>query len=379
MPLPINMLFVPVTADQANEKMLDVLETIGLPARSWKKAGSLRTLIAGTARTFADFSLLGSQLVKSRFRETAEGEWLWQSAINDYGFTPRDATFATGVQRFTNTGGGVFSQPAGTVRVRNPETNKVYVTTATLTLAAFGTADVPVQAVEVGSASSSGPNAVTEFETPLIGVTTTNPLSIVGTDRETDPEIKAHMGDSLASRSLNGPRGAYAFAVREAKRLDGTPVDVNRFRVSPGSSNGTVRIWCASPRGAPLASDLDRVRESIEAIARPDTVKVIVSAAATKPIGTTLTVWARPTQGMTEAALKDLVVKALTEWIREYPIGGIAKPPSTQGYVYGGGIDGVCKTAHPSVFDVDGATDVLLGQGDVAVLTANVTVRIVDA
>lgn len=379
MPLPIEMLFVPVTKDQANEKMLDVLETIGLPARSWKQGGALRTLIAATSQTFADFSTLTSQLVKSRFRETAEGDWLWQSAINDYGFTPRDATFATGLQRFTNTGGGVFSQPAGTVRLRNPTTNKVYVTTATLTLGAFGSADVPVQAVEVGSASSSGPNTVTEFETPLIGVTTTNPASIVGNDRETDPEIRGHMGDSLASRSLNGPRGAYAFAVREAKRLDGSPVDINRFRVSPGSSNGIVRIWCASPRGAPLASDLDRVRESVEAIARPDSVKVIVSAAAPKPIATTLTVWARPTQGMTETNLKDLVVKALTVFIQDYPIGGLAKPPSLQGYIYGGGIDGVCKSAHPSVFDVDGSVDTALGPGDVAVLTSTITVRIVDA
>lgn len=379
MPLPIDMLLVPVTAEQANEKMLDVLETIGLPARSWRKGGALRTLIRGASITIAGWSTLGAQLVKSRFRETAEGDWLWQSAINDYGFTPDEATFAAGSQRFVNTGGGVFSYDEGAVRVYNPDTGKVYVTTAALSLPAFGTVDVPIQAVEVGSASSSGPGEIRELETTMLGVTTTNPAAVVGNDKASDDDIKATMLDKLAALSIDGPRGAYGYAVRTAKRLDGSPVDINRFRVSTGSSAGTVRVWCASPSGTPVSSDLDRVRESIEAIARPDTVKVIVSAAATKPLSTTITVWARRTPGLTEDALKALVTSQLLLFVRDYPIGGIAKPPSLQGYLYAGSIDGVCKLAHPSVFDVDGATDLALNGGEVAVLTSALTVRFVDA
>lgn len=379
MPLPIDMLLVPVTAEQANEKLLDICETIGLPARSWRKGGAFRTLLRVASRGIADVSALGAQLVKSRFRETAEGDWLWQAAINDYGFTPRDATFATGVERFTNTGGGVFNYPAGAVRVRNPDTNKVYATTAPLVLGPGGIADVAIAAVEIGSASSTGPETITALETTMLGVTVLNPASVVGTDKATDPEIKEAMGESLGALSLNGPRAAYAFAIRTAKRLDGSPVNINRSHRSPGSSSGTVRVWCASPAGAPLASDLDRVRESIEAKSRPDTVKVIVSAAGTKPVSAALTVWARRTTGMTEDALRTLVVNALTVFIREYPIGGVAKQPSVQGYLYGGAIDGVCIAAHPSIFDVDGSVDVALAEGEVAVLTANVTVRFTDA
>lgn len=379
MPLPIDMLIVPATPDQTNEKILDILEIIGLSARSWRKGGALRTFIRGASISIAGFSTLVAELVKSRFRETAEGDWLWQAAINDYGFTPDDATFAAGVQRFTNTGGGVFSYPAGAVRVYNPDTGKVYVTTGALTLAAFGTADVPVQAVEVGSASSSGPGEVRELETALLGVTTTNPAAIVGSDKASDPEIRATMLDKLASLSLDGPRGAYGYAVRTAKRLDGSPVDINRFRVSTGSSAGLVRVWCASPSGSPVASDLERVRERIEEIARPDTVSVLVTASATKPLSTTITVWARRTTGLTEDALKGLVTSALLTFVREYPIGGIAKPPSPQGYLYAGSIDGVCRLAHPAVFDVDGAADLALNEGEVATLTAALTVRFVDA
>jgi hypothetical protein len=108
-------------------------------------------------------------------------------------------------------------------------------------------------------------------------------------------------------------------------------------------------------------------------------VSVLVSASATKPLSATITVWARRTPGLTEDALKGLVTSALLTFVREYPIGGIAKPPSPQGYLYAGSIDGVCRLAHPSVFDVDGAADLALNEGEVATLTAALTVRFVDA
>lgn len=377
MPLPIDMLTSEVTEDAANEKILDIIETIGIPVRSWRKGGALRTMIRAVARTVADSSKLSAEFARSAFLDTARGGWLKILATNFFGVTPRVASFAVGKVLFTNGGGGIHAYGVEQLRLRGLN-GKTYTNTEALALAALGTALIAVRAVEVGSASSAGPGTITELLTPLLGVTVSNPASVVGTDDESDEELRAHCRAARAQRSVTGPRGAYELAVREAKRLDGSSVDINRISQPQAGSDGTVRLYLASPSGEPLTSDLDIVRTSIENIARPDAVKALVSAAAAKPINLDMTVWARKTAGLDESGLRALVAKELTLLVRDYPIGGIAKSPfSTQGYLYEGALGGAAKAAHPAVFDTDGAVDVPLGSGEVAVLTANISVRFV--
>lgn len=377
MPLPIDMLMAAVDEDTANEKLLDIIETIGIPARSWRKGGALRTLIRACSRTYADATKLSAEFVRSAFLDSSSGGWLKILATNVFGITPREASFAVGKVLFTNGGGGIHAYGVEQLRMRGLN-GKTYTNTEALALAALGTALIAVRAVEVGSASSAGPGTITELLTPLLGVTISNPASVVGTDDESNEELRAHCRSARAARSLNGPRGAYDLAVREAKRLDGSSVDINRISQPQAGSDGTVRLYLASPSGEPLTSDLDIVRTSIENIARPDGVKALVSAAAAKPINLDMTVWARKTAGLDESGLRSLVLNALTLLVRDYPIGGIAKSPfSTQGYLYEGALGGAAKSAHPAVFDTDGAVDVPLAPGEVAVLTANVTVRFV--
>ena len=114
-------------------------------------------------------------------------------------------------------------------------------------------------------------------------------------------------------------------------------------------------------------------------IARPETATATVAAATPVTITRTLTVWAKRTDGVAAADIKSLVETALVREAPSYPIGGIPKPPSTQGYVYADFISGVAKAAHSTIFDVDGAgADVALAAGEVAVFAISANVRLVE-
>jgi len=318
--------------------------------------------------------------IKAGFLESATGAWLALLAKNVYGVDKILATFATGQVQVSNAGGGVYPFNPGELQVKNSSTGAVYANTASITLNPTDVLLVDIQALIAGSASTSAAGTIDALVTELVDVTCMNPAAVVGTDDETDEVLRQRCRDKLGSLSPLGPRAAYAYAVRSALRLDGSPVDINRLAVSPDSSTGVVDVYCASPSGTPISTDLDAVAANIEAVARPDTVTVNVHGATTVPLASSLTVWAYTTAGLDAPGLTTLVENALIAMIEAYPIGGVAKPPSTQGYLYQSTIEGTALGAHDSVFAVDGVGgDLAISPGQVATLTATVTVRFVPA
>lgn len=375
----IDELVKTLTEEEVLEAFLGILESIGIPARSWRVGGSLRSILRVVARTYAGFTELQSAAIKAGFLESAFGPWLTLLAYYVFGVERPDATFATGFERFTNTGGGSFSYGPDEVTLLWEAGKRSYVNAEAFTLGPLESKLVAIRAVEAGAASSAAPGSITKLETTMIGVVVTNEASVVGADALKDPDLRQKCRDKRASRSPRGPRGAYAFAVSEAKRIDGTPVNINRNSVSKSSSTGTVTVYVASPSGAPIAEDIAAVVESIEAIARPDTVTVFVLAATEVPLSRSLVVWARRVDGVSASDIKALVESALLAEIATYPIGGIPKPPLVQGYLYADFISGIAKGSHPSIFDVDGAgSDQALAPGEVVTMTTTVEVRVVD-
>ncbi len=369
------------TEDEVMEDFLSRLEALSVPARSWRKGGVARTMLRVVAATYAGFSSLIVQVTKAGFLETSEGAWLTLLARYVYGVERIPATFATGKLTLVNAGGGLFNFGPREFRALSSTTKKAFTNLAGFSLGPGATLVIDVEAVEAGSSSSAAPASVTEFETTLLRVTVTNVTAIVGSEEESDVDLRQRCRDKLAALSLLGPRGAYAYAVRTAKRGDGSPVAVNRLSVSPSSSTGRVTVYVASPSGPPPLPDLDAIRGSIEAIARPDTVTVEVLAAKPVAFKSALTVWAKRTDGMSADDIQTSVEKKLEGFVASYPIGGIPKPPlSTKGYLYAEGIAGTAKSAHPSIYAIDGATsDLPLKAGEVATLAAAVDVRIVEA
>lgn len=375
--LSVDDLFTAVTSDQVLETFLSTLETIGVPARSWRKGGALRNILRIVATSYSGFTSVMAQFAKSGFLDSAEAGWLTLLAHFVYGVDRRAATFATGQVLFTNVGGGVYTNAAGTVRCLWVDGGKAYITLDALNLNGPSTQLVNVQAVEVGAASSVGPGLLT-LETVLLGVSVSNPLSIVGSDAQDDESLRQLCRDKIAALSLLGPRGAYLYAVGIATRVDGSPIDINRVLPLPNTTTGVETIYLASPSGAPLESDVEIAAASIEAVARPDTVTVSVLPVTTVPFSKALTVWARNGPGIAAADISAAVTAALVLMVANYDIGGIVKPPSTQGYLYATNIEGTAKGAHPAIFAIDGVGgDLALDPGEVATLATTLTVRLV--
>ncbi len=380
MPLTIDDLLTPSTTDQVLETFLATLETIGVPARSWRVGGAFRTILKTVATTYAGYTVVMSEFARGGFLDTARASWLTLLALHVYGVTRRPSTFATGYVLFTNTGGGVYDSSnaaAGTVYMLAG--TKRYFTLEDLSLLTPGSTQlVSIQAQVPGSANSAAPTTINVLETQLIGVTISNPLSVAGSDEQDDESLRETCRNKIAALSLLGPRGAYAYAVDVALRLDGSPVDINRREVVEDPDTGTVTVYSASPAGTPLADDLTAIRLSVETWARPDSVTAVVVGATPVAFTKDLIVWAKATPGLDEETVQTAVEDALVTMIASYPIGGENKPPDLQGYLFATNIEGTAKAAHASIFAIDGVgVDLAIGVGEVATLAATVDVRLV--
>lgn len=366
------------TADELFDQMILWLVNQGLPADKWRPNGVARSILRAVATVFVLLAGVITLVNGGGFLETARGDFLTLLARYVYGVERVTATFASGTANLTNSGGGVYTWQPGELVIRNSVTRKLYRNTLIFSLNP-GETDKPctVEALEIGTASNAGSGQVTELAITAAGVTVTNPAPIVGIDDQLDDALRAECLARLGALSMLGPRGAYAYAVQSAKNA-GVPVSVNRWVISPASSNGTVSIRVASPSGPATVGDVAAIKTRIEEVARPDVVKVDLDTVSTLTYTATLTVWARFSEGLTEDAIRVPVLAALADYGARYAIGGIRKPPSISSKLYDESVRGVAQLAHPAIYAVDSTgTDLTLAFGQVAVLAIVLDVRLV--
>src|SRR3712207_6412770 len=144
----IDDLTTPLTREQVQTKIYDVLALVGTRTTSWKPGAVARTMITACAVVIAAFSSLTALIARSGFLELAEGKWLALVAWYVYGVEKRYATFAEGEVTLTNTGGGIYPMDAGDLIVGNPDTGAQYRNSGSFTLGALSTLTVPIVAVE---------------------------------------------------------------------------------------------------------------------------------------------------------------------------------------------------------------------------------------
>jgi len=378
--LTIEELSRALTEDEILESWLTILETMQIPARSWVKAGKTRTLMRILARTMAAFSAVMAAFIRSGFLDTAEGDWLTLAAKNVYKVDRIPATFAREKVQLKNTGGGTFTKAIGEVTVLWEDGRKSYRNVESFVLGPLETLEVTFEAFEAGSASSVAAGGIRKLETVMTGVEVTNLVALVGSDEEKDPPLRQRCRDKLDTLSPFGPSGAYSYAVRSAKRLDGSPVDVNRVAQSPSSDTGLKTIYVASPSGPPVPTDLPFIATSIDELARPPDVRVTVLGATPVLVSRKFTAWARATSGVAESAVRVPAETALVALVADYPIGGIRKTPASSAYLFTDRMKAAIASAHPSIFDVDADddADIPLAPGEIAVLAATIEVRFVE-
>jgi phage-related baseplate assembly protein len=357
------------------------LVALGVPADKWRPGGVFSTILRISAATYAGFTTIMAAAVGAAFLPTAKGGWLTLLAFYVFNVSRREATFASGQETLTNSGGGVFTYGPNEVTFLDSTTKKTYTNVAGFTLGAGAPGNptlltIDIRATEAGAASSAPPGEIDRLQTSMLGVTVSNALSVVGIDAESDDELRAACVSKLGSLSVRGPPTAYRWAVRIAVNSSGNPVNINRMQVSPDSHTGDVTVTLAAPQGAPTRDDVAAAAASIEQNARPDGVTVTVNGAIPIPYAPSLVVWATALPGLDAATVHNAVTSSLATFLALYPLGGITTSGGRRG-LFASGIAGVAKAAHSSVFAVDGAIDLPLVAGEVATNAISVAVNLV--
>jgi phage-related baseplate assembly protein len=321
-------LTTPMTADEAKASIYAGLAASGVRTTAWKPGATVRTIIAVLALVLAAFSRLQANLAKGGFLETATGQWLTLVAYYVYGTTRSPGTFASGVVTFDNAGGGVYTGGIGDLVVRSSATNKTFRNTASFTIGALATGvQIPFAAVELGSASTAPALTIDELVTTLSGVACSNALALVGTDEETDIDLRTRCSAKLGSLSPRGAKDAYQYVARSAKRADGTPIGITRVSALSDGSGG-VDVYLATASGGvtgdafdPL-TDLGAVAADIWTQAEPLAVTAVVQSASIVTIPVTYEWWVRGADGPRVVDLEELPPIDLAAYLSQVPIGG---------------------------------------------------------
>lgn len=343
----------PYTADQIREAVYTGIAESGVTTTSWKPGAVTRTIIAVLAIIVAAFSQLISLVAKGGFLDLSEKDWLTAKAKYDYDVDRIPGAFATGIVTLTNTAGGVFGrvQP-GDLVVANEVTNALYTNTAEFSLNAVTTvAQVPVQAVEIGTASNANPGEITKVVSTMSGVTCTNAVALLGLDQEEDEPLRTRCRQKTGSLSPNGPHDAYSYFARSATRADGSTIGINRVRTIPDGLGG-IDVYVATAGGNVVgdaddpATDLGIVNALLQALAVPNGITLRTHSASLHTIAVTYEIWVR-SSGLSDIAVKQKIESALATYLSGTPIGG--ELYSGSGFVYLEALKPVFGTALPGL------------------------------
>lgn len=339
----MNELMRPLSVEECRDFIYETLATRGAQTSSWKPGAVVRTIIYALAIMAAAFSRLQVLVARSSFLDWSSGAWLTLVARQVYGVIRHEGTFAEGRVLATNSGGGIYHLDPGDLIVRSVEGREFRNTEAVSIPASTANVSIPIRAVEIGSEGGAEANTITLMTTPLPGVTVTNPAAVVGTDPETDEQLRARCRASLGSLSPNGPRDAYIYVATTSQRDDGSEIGVTRVETIP-DGYGNLDVLVATASGPLGPSDLDIVTDRIKRLVEPIGVNATVKNADPLTIDITYELWLRRSS-MDNVQVASRVEEFLRSWLAGIRIGGQKIPPSTQGYVYASAIEAAIAQA----------------------------------
>ncbi len=326
-------LITPVSSSEILDSFYDTLSILGVNTTSWKPGGVTRAFLVSSAIVMSGFSQLIALIVRSGWLELSEGPWLTLVAWFKFRVKRQEATFATGAGLLSNTGGGVYTFDPGDLVFRNVATNQEYRNTQTVSIGPGDDVSITIRCTREGSIGDADPNTVTELVTSFLGLTFTNPLRFSGQDEETDPELRARCYEKLGSLSSMGPRDAYSYAAKSARRPDGSRIGVTRTR---GYKDGYGNVWflVATASGEVTGSHDDRetdlgiVHNELAEKALPEFITLLPTMSATaSQVSFTYSLWVYDDIGMTDAELEDAISAKLKSLVSSLPIGGVVLYP----------------------------------------------------
>lgn len=341
----IDELTTPITVAEAKTAIYDAIAAQGTDHTLWKPFAIVRILVTALAIIVAGFSRLQADIAKSGFLDRASGAWLTLLARHVYGVERRTAEPASGIVELVNTAGGVYELDPGDLIIATPvELGGVqYRNTTVISLGALETlSDVSVEAIEVGSAGTTGADTITVLVTTLLGVTVTNPSALTGLDEMTDPELRDLCRAKLGSLSPNGPKDAYRYQAVIATRDDGSSLGVNRVTTDHDSA-GTVTCTVATASGALAGdpedpeTDLGTLADRLERTVVPIGITLDLQSATPAAQTLVVNVWVYDDIGLSETEIEDSSEASVIDLFAESPIGGHVISPDP-GKVFRGSI-----------------------------------------
>lgn len=370
----LSSLIAAVSKEAILSKLLTIASALGLSTESWQPGDPTRTLFAALSQMDEDREVLVIDLVKSGFLDLASGIGLTLLARYLFLVERRTATYATSTIRLTNGSGAFHNFDAEDLTFRNSATGKTFRNTTGGTLASgIGqTLDLEIKAEEGGSDSTSAVGEIDELVYAVANVSAVNTTAAVGTDEESDPDLRERCRAKLQSISVAGPRGGYHYAAVTPELNGGAAV--TKTREVPDSDVGHVDVYLAGPAGAVSSDDRDLVEEAIETWATPLCIDVTVASAENFVQAVTYTLWLYDTAAETTAQIEEKIEDALLEAFKTRPIGGDVISPDPTGFIYKDWIEAqIIRAVSPHGFKVTVSTpaaDVALNINQVASLGA---------
>lgn len=324
--IPLTDLVKTLSVEELKKTLLNLLTTLGFPVTSWHKGAVYRTLVALFANALQPFVDVQVSIAKSGFLDWAEGDMLVLLADQVYGVTATPASFAVGKVTLNNSAGGSFHWEIGELRVYNPTTKKTYRNVAVVDLAPLETGlEVDIEALEIGTASSSNGGEITALETVAPGVTCTNAVAVVGFDRETEPSIRLRCRLQIAAVSPNGAADAYDYVARTVE-LNGGVVGVRTNGVFD-SDVGDITLYVAGPSGALSGPDVTKIQDAIRKICQPICIDCTVVSATNLVVNVTAVAYVYASQNITSGEGSTILEAHVTNWLSSLNLGGDKVPP----------------------------------------------------
>ncbi len=271
MSLDLTDLFTPATVAEWDTKLLAFATSLGLQTTSWQPGSVVRTFIAIMANALAagdqvvsvmnqggllDFAAAITPDPSVAGNENVPPGWLDFLAKSNFDVLRTPAVAATGSIVITNISASSYGPYApGTYHVDNPSTKATYHNTATLTIAPSGNTTATFAADVAGLAGTSAPTLINHTITSNIGVSVSNPGSLVGSAAESNDALVAQCRAKFASRSPNGPHDAYSFfaigaaALLAAEDPSVTIAQITQVLVDTDPATGIVTTTVANANG----------------------------------------------------------------------------------------------------------------------------------
>lgn len=319
-PLSVLALLVKQTADEIFTAALEIAELVGLPVTTWRTGDPTRTLFRAQAEKIAASDGVQTELAKSAFLETAEGDWLSLRASDTFGVERQEATYATPNVTIANAGAGYYEFAPGGLVLSSSVTGATFVNQATaIILPSAGATVVSMIAQVAGSEGSVSANDLDTITSPSIpDLSITSSTAGVGADEQSDAGLREQCLATLGSLSPAGPADAYEYVARNA---DLTGIQgVGRATAIGNPGTGQVTVYVATTTAALDAPSVAAIQAAIDEWATPVTAQATVLSATPQVFAVTLTLTpAHP-------ELQDSAEAAIETYFAGVESGGVVAP-----------------------------------------------------